>query len=289
MKMKDIFNLPSNPLTKYFGFNNQLNHEREVLTFDEYHTDLSFEDIVNNRCKKIKEVCNNKKIILLLSGGLDSTMIYYAFKNNNLDFKIFMTDMTEVEHYNLYHEVINSDKEYEVFDSKDFLSILKNFQDKNTVFISGDLGDQIFLSNLTYNHFYDIRHLPYRMIVPIDVIKYTESKVNKVLKNNINATIANWCWAIDFIYRWNFIVDLFKDEIEKDVITFFDDIEFEKYSVTNQIKNSRYNRFTNKQDIRDYILKYSNDLEYVTYKTKIGSQRMFFRPEEFKKDYNKHL
>ena len=288
MKMNDIFELPPNPLTHFFGNNNQLNHEREVLTFNEYHTDLSFEEIVNIRVKKILEEANGKELILLFSGGLDSTMIYYALVNNNVKFKIFMTDMSQVENYNLFNNIINSNIPHEIYDSHIFLDVLKNHNDDNSVFITGDLGDQVFLSNLTYNHFYDNRHMPYRMIIPIEVIKYTENKVNKILQNNITATMANWCWAVDFIYRWDFIKDLFKDEIEKNVITFFEDIEFEKYSVTNQIKNSRYNKFNNKQDIRDYILKYGKDLEYVTYKTKIGSQRMFFRPEIFKQDYYKN-
>ena len=47
---------------------------------------------------------------------------------------------------------------------------------------------------------------------PIEVIKYTENKVNKILQNNITATMANWCWAVDFIYRWDFIKDLFREE-----------------------------------------------------------------------------
>lgn len=289
MKMKDIFTLEPNPLTVYFGSNNQFNHEREVLTFEEYHTDLTFEEIVNNRCLFLKEQYKNKEIILLFSGGLDSTLMYHAFINNGLNFKILMTDMSEVEHYNLFNEIKQSNIPYEIYNSEDFLNVLKNYDDSNSVFISGDLGDQIFLSNLTYNHFYEIRHMPYKMVIPKEVIEYTANKVNKILKNNINATLANWCWAVEFIYRWDFIVDLFRDEIEKNVVTFFEDIEFEKYSVTNQIKNSHYDRFTNKQDIRDYILKYSGDLEYVTYKTKIGSQRMFFRPETFKQDYHKHL
>lgn len=288
MKLQEIFNLPHNPLTIFFGNNNQLNHERDVLTFDEYHTDLSFEEIVDIRVKKILEEANDKELILLFSGGLDSTMIYYALVNNNVKFKIFMTDMTQVENYNLFNNIVNGDIPYSIFHSNEFLNILKSYGDSNTVYITGDLGDQVFLSNLTYNHFYENRHIPYRMMVPIEVISYTQNKVNKILKNHITATMANWCWAIDFIYRWDFIKDLFKDEIEKNVITFFEDIEFEKYSVTNQIKNSRYDKFTNKQDIRDYILKYGKDLEYVTYKTKIGSQRMFFRPEIFKQDYYKN-
>ena len=287
MKMEEIFNLPPNPLSIFFGNNNQLNHERDVLTFDEYHTDLSFEEIVDIRVKKILEEANDKELILLFSGGLDSTMIYYALVNNNVKFKIFMTDMTQVENYNLFNIIVNGDIPYSIYHSNEFLNILKTYGDKNTIYITGDLGDQIFLSNLTYNHFYENRHIPYRMIIPIEVIKYTEHKVNKILENNINASLANWLWAIDFIYRWDFIVHLFKDEIEKNVESFFDDIEFEKYSVTNQVKNSRYDKFTHKMDIRDYIVKSGGDKDWVNYKTKIGSQRMFFRPEVFKQDYYK--
>lgn len=287
MKMEDIFKLPSNPLTIFFGCNNQLNHEREVLDYYKYQTTLTFEEIVNNRAKQLKEKYKDKQIILLLSGGLDSTMIYYALVNNCVRFKILMTDMTQVENYNLYNEIITSVIPHTVYDSHEFLEVLKKYDDSESVFITGDLGDQIFLSNLTYNHFYENRHIPYRMIIPIEVIKYTEHKVNKILENNINASLANWLWAIDFIYRWDFIVHLFKDEIEKNVESFFDDIEFEKYSVTNQVKNSRYDKFTHKMDIRDYIVKSGGDKDWVNYKTKIGSQRMFFRPEVFKQDYYK--
>lgn len=289
-KSRTNFVFSGTPLTNYLNRNTQYANHREVMDFEKYYTDKCFEDIVDARIQKIRN--ENFNLTLLWSGGLDSTMLFYKFLNSRIHFKVIMTEMSEVENYNLFHMIkdkkFNSDSyrlSYKILDSIELVNYISDSVDET--FISGDLGDQVFYSNLTYKYFYNDRHMPYRIIVPEEIIKFTESRVNKILKNNVNASIANWCWAIDFIYKWELLDKVLINATGNNrIITFFKDFEFEKWSVTNQVANSKFNKFTDKQEIRSIIRKYSNDMEWLDYKTKIGSQRMFFNPENYKDEYN---
>lgn len=287
----ELFN--GTPLTTYLNRNKQYAVPRETLnSWLDYETNKSFEEIVDERVIEIKNTQSN--VILLWSGGLDSTMLLLKFIKHNVNFKIVMTEMSMVENYNLYQEIINNKFNnftytvpYEIINSDSLLYYIKNNTDK--VFITGDLGDQLFLSNLTYKYFYENMDIPYRIIVPQNVIKYTEERVNKILSKPIDATIANWCWAIDFIYKWDMLdTMLSKSTCNKNIISFFNTLDFQKWSVSNQIENSRFDKFTDKKEIRKIISNLHWDKDWLKYKTKIGSQRMFFNPELYKLDYNEN-
>lgn len=286
----------NNPLVDYLNRNIQYSNPRTTFTLEEYFTKKSFEQIVNERIEYLYSL--NKELVLLWSGGLDSTMIFYKLiyykPTENYKFKIVMTEMSEVENYNLFQRIIKNDfnsiSSFEIVNSTDLLKYLENNKNDNKIYISGDLGDQVFYSNLTYKYFYENMHIPYRIIVPKVVIEFTQDKVNKILKNPVNATIANWCWAIDFIYKWDCLDQFLKNTTgNTNIISFFNNIDFQNWSVTHQIENSKFTKFTDKSAVRNLISMYSNDDEWLCNKTKIGSQRMFFNPENYKIDYNRDL
>lgn len=283
MKIREINKLPHTPLTEYLNGNKQFNFEREVKDFNLYHTTDSFETVVDITVKNVFD--KYKNIILLWSGGLDSTLMYYAFKKYNNNFTVWFTEDSMIENYETYCEIIkDSTIPYRMFNVEDFKKAIK--EDFESNFITGELGDQIFFSNQTYKHFYDVKDIPYRLVVPKEIITFTEEKVNKVLSNNINASMANWLWCIDFIYLWNCLEHLFSSELDRKIISFFNTEDFQKWSVTNQVKNSRFDKFTDKYDLREYIINNGGNPEWVKYKTKLGSQRMVLNPENYKKDYN---
>lgn len=283
MKIKEIYKLQDTPLTKYFNNNKQFGFERDIKDFDSYHISDDFETIVNFTVKNVFD--KYKNIVLLWSGGLDSTLMYYAFKKYSNNFSIWFTEDSMIENYDTYCEIIKDQNiSYKMFKVEDFKKAVK--EDNNSNFLSGELGDQIFFSNQTYKHFYDVKDIPYRLVVPKEIIEFTEKKVNKILANNINANMANWLWSIDFIYLWDCLENLFSSELDRKIISFFNTEDFQKWSVTNQIKNSRFDKFTDKHDLREYIINNGGNIEWVKYKTKLGSQRMVLNPENYKKDYN---
>lgn len=253
---------------------------REVIDFKDYHTVDTFENITDKTTIELFDVYED--ITLLWSGGLDSSCVLCSFLKHNKKFRLLTTEYSEIEYYDLFHKLKdNTNIEFITISSKNFLSYIYKL---DTILITGDLGDQVFMSPLVLGN-EDIRNLPYRMVIPDEIIIKNESYVNKILANNINANVSNYLWSLDFIYKWNMVRDRLKTRIGKNnVIPFFDNFEFEKYSVTNQVKNSKYENILYKKDMRDYIFNVINDFEYSYTKEKMGSQKTFLK-KNWKDDF----
>ena len=194
---------------------------REVMDFVDYFTLETFETIVD---KTTTELFNNyEDITLLWSGGLDSTCVLCSFLKQNKKFRLITTEYTEVEYYDLFHKLKdNINIEFITIPSKNFLSYIYKI---DTILVTGDLGDQVFMSPLVLGN-EDIRNLPYRMVIPDDIITYNEVLANKILINNINANVSNYLWSLDFIYKWNMVRDRLKTRLGKDnIFPFVETIE----------------------------------------------------------------
>ena len=255
--------------------------EREVFSFDRYSTSKSFENI----CAEVTIDIFNKyeNIYLLWSGGIDSTVVLLSFLKYSKKFFIVTTEFTEIEYYDLYN-ILKKDENINLItiSNKDFNKYIYNLN--NGIIITGDLGDQLFLSPLIFGN-EDIKNLPYRMFIPDDIIEKNKNKIDLILNNTINANVANYLWGLDFIYKWNIVVNRLPKFFNKNnFLSFFNNIEFEKFAVSNQVKNSKWEGILYKKDMRDFIYKETNDYEYSYTKEKIGSQKVFLK-KDFKNDY----
>jgi len=288
----DYYNNKVPTILSKFINNKQYIEAREVKNFHSYATTKSFKDICFKRIQSIVKNKGDRKITLLWSGGLDSTLLFYLLLSTNVEFDMVMTEMSEVEHFDLYHDIDNYTHITKiVLTSEEFMSHVSKYDKEKDLVITGDNGDQTFMSNLPMKYFKDVMHLPYRIVIPKDVYESVSEHTDKVIYNKVNATVANWCWALDFVYRWDVVNSLLSYELgftldNTPLVSFFHTDDFANYSVTNQVKNSKYDMYSDKCDMRKLIIRLCpKDENYVKNKTKVGSQKMFYFPKDYKRDY----
>jgi len=291
MNMSYYNNKEHTILSKFIN-NKQYIEPREVKDFQDYTTTETFKTLCFKRIQDIVKNRGKKKITLLWSGGLDSTLLFYLLVSTNVEFDVVMTEMSEVEHYKLYHAMDSYEHITKiVLTSEEFMIHVSKYDKEKDLVITGDNGDQTFMSNLPMRYFKDVMHLPYRIVIPKEIYESVSEHTDKVLYNKVNATVANWCWALDFVYRWDVVNSLLSYELgftldDTPLVSFFHTDDFANYSVSNQVNNSKYDMFTDKKDMRKLIVKLSySEKQYVENKTKVGSQKMFYFPKDYIRDY----
>jgi len=276
----------------------------------------SFDDICYSTATYYWEKHDN--ITLLWSGGFDSTCVAISFIETKLkDKKLTLLGTQEsVEEYPSFYEAhkhLIKIEEHEVFWNR-FAS-----PQNETTYITGDIGDQIFggcideypnYKNDDWDSFiewedpFNVRFLP--STINENVVKKLQIPWTKIEKKNFlnvinkfNAsspipikTIQDLIWWFSFCIRYhtaannivNFstaVCDVEKANIGS-YICFFDNYDFQQWSIKNHHLKYLAGIETYKKPMRDFILKFNNDTEYVTTKQKEKSITKILKHNFFK-------
>lgn len=236
-----------------------------------YKTDLDFESIINKRIEELKDYDN---LILFWSGGIDSTLVFYALINNNINFEIVISKNSKLEYPSLHNKILNKE-----FPNIKDIFYFENYVDKyvkDKIILTGECGDQLCGSVKFFEYTIDNLKDVYTKHVPDSIIEYFDSTCQLVLQNK-DATLAEYLWALNFIFKYfNSVVrfpsvlnNLDLDKNNTKLAHFFNTKDFQSWSIQNYKTNCSFDKFEDyKIEFKKYIFKSNNDLDYFTNKLK---------------------
>ena len=268
-------------------------------------------DLLDNRAIELNNIAkeSNKKLILMWSGGIDSTSVVSAFIKNlsKQDLKnilICLSSDSILENTNFYLSHISPNFEYisyydiEVSDA--FLA--------DNILVHGDPGDCIYGPSLAMykNLISDGRHLqPWRNNLPniineINAVNlntnipdgFANWYVDKITTNLLEVgpegvdSVSDWWWWHYFNFKWEFSVSRpffnmrsnLKSSINHDNFlfyvgnTFFNTPKFQQWSYSNLKTHVGNTMQDHKIQAKKYIFELDNNEEYFCTKTKTASK-----------------
>jgi len=287
--------LPSNPLYKIppFKFIND-----------------SLSDLLDARATELYNIAKNssKNIVIMWSGGIDSTLVLTAFLKNipqqekNI-IKVMLDTASILENLDFYIKHISN--QFEIIHYQTF-KLTKQFFKKN-ILIHGDPGDCLFGPSISKYQYFSAQgkqfepwknHLPKmkELLENPSILHKTYEPgfgnwyVNKIT-NNLEETgqaehltsIAEWWFWTYYNFKWEFSCqrpffffdrgnndDVFEYEMQKEYAqnTFFNTDKFQQWAYTN-IKRNVKDAKLHKREAKEYIYEFNKDEQFLENKIKI--------------------
>jgi hypothetical protein len=260
-------------------FNTEILKDNKLHYFDNYNIDL-IESISHSANDLINE---GKKIFIMWSGGIDSTLMVIAFLLNNVpnDQVIIVCNNDSIrENFKFYSEHIR--KKFSLMSTELLIQQAKN-QIMNGIILQADHADLIFSSSLgkimesLFGEKYLNLKLTKENLFPfLEKQKYDEQSKHcfyeLVLETSKKSpieikTIRGFAWWYSFNFRWQHNREKFKARINpnNDYRTFFSHKEIQKWSVKNLMNRIDLD---DKTEFRKIIKDFTGDIEYSQYKIK---------------------
>jgi hypothetical protein len=240
---------------------------------------------------------NYDDISVLWSGGLDSTCVAIAFiETKPADKKLSLVCTQEsIDEYPSFYE---QHKNFITLDSTDEFWKRFTHHQKNTKYVSGDIGDQIFGGVI--DEYADHKDEPWQNFIEWkDVFETSafqadnlarewfktekEMLIRKFTKFNNKApfpivTIFDFVWWLTFTTRFNGAANNITNlvnavhKLDKAAIgvvsCFFHNDDFEQWSIKNHHLKFPDGPETYKQPIKDFIANYNGDVDFLRNKRK---------------------
>jgi hypothetical protein len=260
----------------------------------------SYEQICDDRAKELLNQCeqNNKKLAVMYSGGIDSTLILCSLlkvaTKKQLDMVVvLLSDESIKENNNFYYQYVI--KNFECVSSYKFPYYLGN---DGYLFISGENADQLFGSQVcdefvygkNYNILFNsIENTEGHIIDFFDKKLFDSHKKYKEGVFNIFKKIVEKCpieidtvykffWWINFTTKWQsvyvrllpFANDTTSIKPQENYTTFYCTEEFQLWSLNNSNCFVKDTKDSAKYISKEYIYNFNKDLDYLK-KPKVGS------------------
>lgn len=260
-----------------------------------YSFNKSFDEVCYSTAIKYWEEHND--ITVLWSGGLDSTCVAVALietKPENKKLSI-LGSIESVEEYPSFYE---QHKNIMIIDSPEQFWSRFTFHQNETKYVSGDIGDQIFggvidefgpLKNRPWQEFIEWENIFHQSYMTTDEFRrdWTAEEKTKFLKlmekfNNKAPfpiiSLFDFVWWLTFSTRMNGAannITVLSSEVmnvQKAAIgtysPFFYNEDFEQWSMNNHHLKYPAGIETYKQPIKNFIVKYNNDIDFIMNKRK---------------------
>lgn len=237
---------------------------------------ITLEECINQRCEELKHLDN---IILTWSGGIDSTLAFYALKAHDILFKCTVDENSQREYPKLYQEIVNG--QHEGVTAIDLCEALTGDHKSATNYVTGELGDQMCGSDKLL----DMPYLPNRKRLATTYYKPCAmgeyyAVIEHVLDRD-DLTVAEFTWAMNFFFKFTDVrkrcTKFFKLE-EGQTHHFFNSVNFQRWALQNYTQNVHFEQITQyKEPFKKYILDQSGDTDYYTRKVKKGSLGNIYR------------
>lgn len=262
--------------------------------------DKSFSEICDDRAKYLLQYAEwkNKKIAVMYSGGVDSTLMLCSFlknaKQNQLkNIIVLLSDESIRENVNFYNNYVI--KNFICISSWRFPYLLGKDE---YLFLTGENADQLFGSQV--NGDFTIENPYTDLFEPIELMegkildffrqrllqsnkKLAEPMFNlfKKMANNAPVKLENiyqMFWWINFTTKWQsvymrilpFSLNLNTLKLQENYTTFYHTDEFQLWSLNNMNKFSSSITHCGKMIPKEYIFDFNGDEEYLK-KPKVGS------------------
>ena len=269
--------------------------------------DKSFDEICDDKARELLNRMGNKKLAVMYSGGVDSTLILcsllkMATKQELKRVVVLLSNESIGENPNFYYNYII--KNFECVSSYRFPYFLG---DDNYLFVSGENADQLFGSQVNddftkenpYSDLFKTMDQAEGQImdyfnIKLDTThkKYAEPMM-AIFKKMVDAApielnnVYKFFWWINFATKWQSVYvrilpySMNKDtlKLEENYTTFYCSEDFQLWSMNNTDKFSEIDS-AGKKIPKQYIVDVNGDEEYLN-KPKFGSLAHLVKRKEF--------
>lgn len=265
--------------TTSIPFNTEILENNKLYYFDDYKIEL-IESITVAADAITKE---NKKVFVMWSGGIDSTLMVISFLLNKTptdQITIVCNNDSIRENYNFYFNHIR--KNFSLI-STEFLIQESKSKILDGIILQADHADLIFSSSLgrsiqtLFGEDYLNLKITRKNLFPFlekrayddiskncfyDLVLETSKKSPVEIK-----TIRDFAWWYSFNFRWQHNREKFRARINpnNDYRTFFSHKEIQKWSIKNLTDKTDLD---DKTEFRKIIEEFTGDTEYSKYKNK---------------------
>lgn len=237
----------------------------------------SFSDIGSERAQEL--IARNKEIVVLWSGGIDSTYVLIKLlKNNPLpgQITVYLSDNSIAENPVFYNQYIKDKLNVKFFN----YYFPKEVPTIDQLFVTGDQIPQIF--NYAFTAFLPNRDDPWE---PFVLKNFESQEKAKWFLNTIQpwlnkapfpiVSIFDYIWWTSFSMRWNngrfrpfyYNKTFDKNLFDNNLVSFFRTTDFELWSMFNHDKKIMTTPQSFKYVMKSEIYEFDNNLDYFKNKT----------------------
>jgi hypothetical protein len=243
------------------------------------YANTSFQECIDIQIEKIK-AHPLKDVVLLWSGGIDSTLVFYALVAAGIEFSVGMS-LSSVKEYPMLADQIQRDvattgsRMFPKLLSYEFIREMPEGFLDNKLIITGEIGDQLVGSVQMLNYTDQQRHMPYDEVLNTNEYGLFDNVI-KTLVNTDSLTLGEFLWGMNFVFKYHDVLDRISNKpffgTNSVAFNFFDSIPFQVWSMSNYKQNANFDRQTNyKKVYKQYIYDANNDEMYFKYKRKVVS------------------
>lgn len=269
-------------------------------------SEKSFSEICAERAAFIaqKSFEENRKIQILWSGGIDSTLALVSIfrelerggKLNHLE--ILLSNESVIEYPTFFRDVIEKKLNYVLFEPP-----IYDFLDEKKIIVTGEHGDQLFgsdkvrhfvLTNQAFRSFEEI--LPVVIARKLGSTKSVDSIISflapQIEKSPVKIeTLFDFLWWMNFSLKWQHVsLRMFYEEeserfsLENNFIHFFSAKDFQAWSISNHDLKIKKTWKSYKYIAKECIFEFHKDENYLLNKEKEQSLKdaIISQPSIFK-------
>ena len=217
----------------------------------------------------VERITTDKQVALLWSGGIDSTLAFYAMVNAGIEFSV-LGDHNSIKEHPTLAKKIQEGKFTKV--TWVYLNELNDLDPNQYFLVTGEIGDQCVGSDKLLTMALSDRLMPY-------VEKYGDASFDvftetaKDVLNRSDMTVGEMTWAFNFLWKYNHVITRIQERLpEAEIHHFFNTDKFQCYAMTNYQESTAFEKNTDyKIAYKKWIYQQDADEFYFKNKVKYGS------------------
>lgn len=263
---KDLFFIDPIDRTFHKNFEN-VDIKRCDIVLPTNITSPSLQECIDDSLENI----NGQNVSLLWSGGIDSTLVFYALLDSGIEFSVLGDDRSVKEHPSLADKIKQG-----YFKTAHWvdLSALNDQSIVDRFLVTGEIGDQCVGSDKLLTLPHEVRIKPYTAkYASTDWNIFTETV--KDILNRSDLTVGEMTWAFNFFWKYDHVIRRIREQLPNNsVYHFFNTDKFQCYAMNNYQESTAFVKNTDyKAAYKQWIFDHDQDDFYRKNKVKYGSLR----------------
>lgn len=273
---------------------------------------VSLNDAIDDAVQEAVKASDGKPLILLWSGGIDSTLVFCALVKHNVPFTVYMDEKSVREYPFLAEKIMKGEYprvKYKMMGERGLIELLKLVEKRTHFFLTGEIGDQLTGSMITMRYPYEERNMLMKDVIATDhfckpytiprnhkfipvlergkngtemVCAYIQDTIYEFLGTDENTTtLSEFLWGLNFIFKYMLVmlrlyqVGLYFEGEKKNTFHFFNTVKFQQWAMANYKENCAYVKETDyKMPFKEYIYEFTGDADYRDNKLKEPSLKI---------------
>jgi len=234
--------------------------------------EVTLQQCIDERCG---EIAGKPDIALMWSGGIDSTLAFYALVDHGISFECLGDQKSVAEYPELADQIKRGQ-----FSGVEWVDRPRSTYDsyyKTRTLVTGELGDQMVGTDKLIFSYPDkqVREQDSKSEFGDKVFDRYHDAIKTVLGRDY-LTVAEFAWAMNFLFKFTNVKRRMKRIFNLDrqdrLSHFFDSQSFQRWALQNYRDNVHFDEVTDyKMAYKDYIHSHNGDDSYRSSKVKEGS------------------